>query len=99
MSKRRKRNTITGVAWFSREQWALLKKVATDKIGLHDTYDEWIVEVNSVIVQLEQTGAECKKVPINIVELVDWCNEQKIPIDGQARSQFAAKKLEESFTN
>lgn len=97
MSKKRESTKITGVAWFSREQWHVLKEVATDKSSLHDTYDEWIVDFNSAISQLQQAGIESKPVPIDVVELVKWCSEQNLPIDGKARAKFAAKKLEESY--
>lgn len=95
MSKKHKLQVITGVAWYSRAQWQLLKQVASDKNRLHDRYEEWCDEFDSALQGFDQVGMEYIKIPIDVAELVQWCNENQMPIDGEARAKFTAVKVSE----
>ena len=44
--------------------------------------------------QLQEGGLEVVKVPVKIEELLDWCIGQNVPVNANARSQFAAYKLQ-----
>jgi len=99
MRKKRKTKakTVFGVAWYSRDQWRLLQQIASDKNTLHDTYDEWLIDFNSHLQMSEQAGMQCTRIPIDVVELIKWCSEKKMPINGEARSHFTAEKTRDLY--
>ncbi|MFC1523033.1 hypothetical protein ACFL6Y_11550 [Elusimicrobiota bacterium] len=84
---------IAGFAWYSEEQWRKLREVAADKDNLHDTYQEWEVNVREKLRDLEKRGVIACKVDVEIDELVLWCRQKKLKVDGSARSRFIAHKM------
>ncbi len=86
--------TPVGVAWYKPDQWQELLAVSVDKDKLEATYDEWVEEAERVINELRRQGLHIVKVDVNIEELVAWCQSQNIPVNGEARSMYAAHKLQ-----
>lgn len=90
------RPTTAGVAWFSPDQWELLRRVAADKQALHDTYDEWVADAFAALRNLEQPGFAARPLEVDVDELLRWCRGRRRPLDGAARSAFVAEKLEQA---
>ena len=88
--------TPVGIAWYQPDQWQRLLTVSVDKDKLEETYNEWIKEAERVIKELRRQGLYIIKVDVNIEELVAWCRKKKIPVNGEARSMYAAYKLQQS---
>ena len=80
------------IAWFRRDQWLLLKQKATDPEIIEDTYEEWEAEAERAVQQLIALGLPVKKIDVDIYELEEWCKANGLPMDGDARSGFAAEK-------
>ena len=88
--KDRKSKVLVGIACYTREEWHILKQVASDPDVLDDAYEDWQEGLEKLIKGLKKEGIAFKKVNIHVNELVRWCTEQGKPIDGEVRSQFAA---------
>src|SRR5262245_42040383 len=82
-----------GLAWFREEDWSTLLKSANDADALHDTYEQWQEDATKKFDELRSKGVRVQKVDINVEELIHWCRDQKIPLNGASRSRFAANKL------
>ncbi len=91
-------NAVTGCVWYRREQWELLHQKAIDPEELESTYDEWVAQAEKSISDIEHLGLTPQKIDIDVVELIRWCASNKRPLDGAARSKFAAEKLREIDT-
>ena len=87
--------TKVGIAWYKRDQWQLLLNVSVDRDELEATYTDWEKDAEKALKQLRQGGLEVVKVPVEIEELLDWCQSRNVPVNGNARSQYAAYKLQE----
>jgi hypothetical protein len=85
--------TVSGVAWFDRDQWERLRDVAEDPDRLEDSYDEWVAMAERACADFEAQGMLIERVPVDAEALVAWCNEHERPIDGAARAEFVAKEL------
>ena len=85
-----------GVAWYSDDQWKKLKEVSVDSQDLEKTYDEWLFHAEKQIKQMKSKGIQITKVPVNIDDLIGWCKDHDMPIDGKARSLFTTVKLKEN---
>ena len=84
---------VSGVAWYKREQWDLLKSVAPDADKLEKTYDEWIEYAERAFKDVRETGIDLVKVDVE--ELIRWCKDKRRPVDGAARTSFVIHKLKE----
>lgn len=82
-------------AWYKPEQWQLLRAVSTDKDRLEATHAEWESQARESFLQYRRDGMDITKVVVDVTELIDWCKKQDKPVDGAARSTFAALKLKE----
>jgi hypothetical protein len=87
-------STAIGVAWYRPEQWETLRNVSVDRDKLEETYAEWLAEAERMVKQLQQRGLRVIKVDVEISELMLWCESQRIPLDGEARSNYAAFKMQ-----
>ena len=84
-------NFLIGYAWYSRNQWALLKASSADSQDLEPTYDEWLPHATESFEKLKKEGYNIRKVEINVEDLIEWCRSQRIPLDGAARSRYAGE--------
>ena len=79
---------MTVLAWYSREQWQLLKRCAADAHLLDDNYDDWLEEMNRLARRLKQDGNAFVKCFVDIAELELWCQNKNVPLDAKARSLY-----------
>ena len=66
-----------------------------DKEVLEDTFVEWEAGMKKRIPEYKKEGMRVEKVLIDVDELVAWCREKQIPVDGKARALYAAEALME----
>ncbi|MCD4706427.1 MAG: hypothetical protein K8S62_01665 [Candidatus Sabulitectum sp.] len=88
--------TVSGVAWYRREQWALLKSVAKDAGELENSYDEWLEFAEPAFEAIRNTGTHLMKVDVDIEELIQWCKHEGRPVDGPARADFVTRKMKDN---
>jgi len=87
-------NTQVGIAWYEPEQWQRLREISEDREELEETHQEWVRDVMRAIKELERNGIQCVKVAVDIDQLLEWCQNQKIPVNGEARSRYVSDKLQ-----
>ena len=85
---------VIGVAWYRPEQWETLRNVSVDRDKLEEKYAEWLADAERVVKQLQQQGLRVIKVDVEISDLMLWCESQQIPLDAEARSNYAAFKVQ-----
>jgi hypothetical protein len=84
-----------GVAWYRPEQWERLREISVDKDILEETHAEWVQNAEKAVQDLRQQGMKPVKVDVDVEELLRWCENQHIAVNGEARSQYAAAKVGE----
>jgi hypothetical protein len=84
---------IVALAWYRPQDWARLLEISEDRDDLEPTHAEWVAGANKIIRAFEETGQPCERILINLDDLIAWCRARKCPIDGAARSEFAAEIL------
>ena len=88
---------VVGYAWYRREQWALLRAAAADPDDLEETYDDWLPFAEESFRQRKAEGMDIRKVGIDVEELIRWCEDRNVPLDGAARAEFTTIKLREQY--
>ena len=84
-----------GFAWYRPEQWQRVRDISTDADNLEETYEEWLRLAEQKLKQLSASNMRVEKIDIDSEQLVLWCNERGLEINGQARSRYAVDKLRE----
>ncbi|UCH96619.1 MAG: hypothetical protein JSV88_07150 [Candidatus Aminicenantes bacterium] len=82
-----------GLAWYRPEQWDLLLKMSVDSDELEPTYEEWLKMAEQRFQEMRQAGIQVEKIDVDMIEMVEWCASENIPLDGEARSGYVAEKL------
>jgi len=85
-----------GVAfcWYDPGEWEILKRTATDSEKLDDSYEEWKSNANRAVSELNAQGIKIKKISMKMYEFESWCKENGCINNSEARSEYAAKKLQ-----
>src|SRR5712691_1053313 len=90
-------DTVTGIAWYRRDQWARLRELATDADRLEEAYEDWLAGAQKTIVQMTAAGVHVRRVDIELDELVRWCRHEGCPLDSATRAAFTAERLRSGF--
>jgi hypothetical protein len=85
---------VLGLAWYTLDQWILLKNTAADREELDDTYGEWLEGATQKFEELQAAGYDIRKVNVDVSELTQWCRLRGVPLDGKSRAEFAAHKTQ-----
>jgi hypothetical protein len=86
-------NIVVGVAWYRPEQYGLLLALSVDSESMAKTYDEWLAGITRTMEDLRKPGVIARRVDVDVRVLVAWCEERDRPLDGAARSEFAAERV------
>ncbi|GAB4187681.1 MAG: hypothetical protein Tsb002_13170 [Wenzhouxiangellaceae bacterium] len=84
---------IIGISWFQPAQWERLLEISEDREELDDSYEDWRKNASRTIEQMALQGQKVIKVQIDLDDLEFWCYENKLPINGQSRSQYVSHLL------
>ncbi len=84
---------LTGIAWYRRQEWPLLRSLAEDAETLAVTYDEWLLVAEQTYARMQAEGYMVEKVDVPLQDLVQWCAAHGRPLDEAARSSYVAHKL------
>lgn len=86
-----RRRMAVFVAWYRREEWPELRRLASDADVLEERYDEWLENATRTLEQLRAAGLRVKPVDVDVHALGRWCEARQRPCDSASRSQYAAE--------
>lgn len=84
------------VPWFTAESWVRLRQVADDRPTLDDTFAEFERRAGSRFDALVAAGHPLEKLVLSVDDvdrLAAWCRRSGRPLDGEARSAYAAMTM------
>ena len=83
---------MLGVGWYRPEQWELLLAESVDRDELESTHAEWLAQAERSLARIRAAGHKPIKIDIDVEDLIAWCANQEIPIDGNARRKGLSTK-------
>ena len=86
-------NSVTGVAWYRREDWSRLREIASDRTNLDDSYEAWLAGAQKTLLDLAVAGVAARRVSVDVEALVRWCRAEGRPVNSAARAAFVADQL------
>lgn len=88
---------ITGMGWYSEEQYALLLQYAADVDNLPETYEEWRAITEKTLYDLRQRGIPAVKMKIDVMALKAWCEANNLPLNGENRTRYVTTLTRRRF--
>ena len=86
---------VVGFAWYRPEQWRRVRDISSDADALEGSYEQWLSLAEQKLKDLSSSGLQVEKVDVHSEQLILWCNERGLEVNAQARSRYAAEKLQE----
>ena len=83
-----------GICWFQSEQWERLIEISEDREELDDNYEEWRKNASRAFDDIISHGKKVRKMRVNLEDLLAWCNENGVPVNGRSRANYVAYLLE-----
>ena len=87
---------ITGLAWFSEDDYAQARELMSDGAELPQEYWRWLRGAETNERDLREQGHHPIRVAIVPEDFVRWCRKRGIAMDARARRAFARFVLTES---
>jgi hypothetical protein len=81
------------IAWYKPEQWQRLLGVSADLDQLEKTFGEWQIMAEKAFQNFAAQGVFPEKVVVDVENILAWCNERELPVNGESRSQYASRLL------
>ena len=92
--KRSEPSDRVGIAWFDETQYRRLLEVAANRGKLYDTHEAWRLAAEATVTRMPFAPV---RVPIQVDEVLAWCREREVPLDGAARSQNVAEWVQHAL--
>lgn len=88
---------IFGIAWYRKDQWDFLRIVSDKPEKLEDTYEEWLINANTLKDNLEHFGIAAKEVDLDINDVVLWCKSNNKKVNSNSITEYVVLKLKELY--
>jgi len=102
MKKSKKKRPVQmrfSIAWYKPEQWHRLREISADADILETTFEEWLAIAEKALADFAARGGRAEKVLVDTEDLLAWCNERNLPVNGESRSRYAGWLLGEMDKN
>lgn len=80
---------IQAMVWYKEEHYERLLSLFDDKHLLPLTFGDWLVRAEDKKSEVEALGNQVIKVFIDPETFPEWCQNKKLPMDANSRSQLA----------
>ena len=80
---------IQAMVWYEEEQYLKLRGLFADADLLPPAYRDWLSRAEEKRAEVEAEGDQVIKVYIDPETFPQWCEERKLRMDADARSQLA----------
>jgi hypothetical protein len=87
-------NVVMAIATYRPDQWDALRAVAADRDSMDETWEKWNARIEELITGLEAKGHAYICLQLDVEEIEQYCKEQGVPNDSNARTQLAILKAE-----
>jgi hypothetical protein len=93
MSKKKRVKDVIGIAIYRPEDWRQFREISEDRNDLEATWLEWNDGINRFEDTLRKKHITCYKILVELDELLEYCRQEGVPVNGKSRAAFTAEKL------
>ncbi|MGU3557966.1 hypothetical protein [Methylobacterium radiotolerans] len=82
-----------GLPWYAPHQYQALRTSLADGAKLPPDYETWRIATEQMEREVQRSGVEVVRVPIEPEIFAAWCERAGLPRDAAARARYAAAAL------
>lgn len=82
-----------GVGDYRKEDYQEIYRLSEDKDNMEETWEEWKANKNRAIKNLQKMGLKTIDIIVTPKELVKYCREKGLKINGKSRANFISFKV------
>lgn len=82
-----------GLPWYAAEHYEALRQSLSDGDKLPVQYEVWRASTEQAEREVQRSGVEVVRVPIEPDAFAAWCEQAGLPADGTARVRYTAEAL------
>jgi hypothetical protein len=79
--------------WYATEHYEALRQSLSDGDKLPTRYEAWLVSTEQVEREVQRSGVEVMRVPIEPATFTAWCEHAGLRADASARVRYATAAL------
>lgn len=83
-----------GLPWYAPEHYEALRAGLADGGKLPPGYETWRIATEQMEREVQRSGVEVVRVPIEPGIFAAWCERARLPPDAAARARYAAAAME-----
>jgi hypothetical protein len=83
--------TVISIAYYTKEQYELLLKLADDRKKLSDTWEEWLGEFIKARTSLEASGLEVRKFDVDLLRMSEYFKQHKAKNTSKNRAAYVSE--------
>lgn len=87
-----------GLPWYEPQKYEALRASLADGVKLPPQHETWRIATEQMEREVQRSGVEVVRVPIEPQAFGAWCEQRGVPSDGAARARYAAAALAETTT-
>ena len=92
-ARRRSRQMVIGVTWYTPETWARVKATATDPECFEDSFDKWKAMAVAARRNFQRSGVMALECQIDPDEFAAWCAANQQENNSTSRGEFVSVVL------
>lgn len=82
-------NILVTIAYYTREEHALLMQIADDREEIQDTWEGWLAVFTKTKANLEAAGAQVREYKINVREMAEYFKRTNKKNTIKTRGEYA----------
>ena len=89
--------TEVSIAYYNKEQYEQLLKVADDRPNLHDRWEDWLAEYAKARMNLERQGLKVNQFNVDVAQMAKYFKEKREKNTSANRAEYVSRMA--SLTN
>jgi len=77
-----------GIGCFIKDQYDELLKISSDSENMDSTWEEWLKNKERAKQEMSNKGVICVDVKVDLFELMDYCQKERLLVNGKSRARF-----------
>ncbi len=95
LEKMKRMNAIIGIGEYLKKDYPEILSISEDRDNMDDSWEKWKANKNEAIKNFKKMGMKTIDIIVVPKELVKYCRENGLPINGKSRASYVSYQATE----
>jgi hypothetical protein len=81
-------SVVTGVTWYSPDEWSIIPDHVADPETFDYPYQEWLNNAEKTVERLQDAKTRVYRILFRIDDFLVWCHQKNKQPNSEARSEY-----------